>query len=81
MLIGDIMTVFASWLSQHVQARTQWIAHNQAHLYKASTEPAVPQSGRAAKPLSPFPLEQGPRFNIDALTVVAELVSIEPFGT
>ena len=21
------MTVFASWLSQHVQARTQWIAH------------------------------------------------------
>jgi hypothetical protein len=24
------MTVFASWLSQRVQARTQWIAHNQA---------------------------------------------------
>jgi hypothetical protein len=24
------MTVFASWLSQHAQARTQWIAHNQA---------------------------------------------------
>jgi hypothetical protein len=28
--IGGIMTVFASWLSQRVQARTQWIAHNQA---------------------------------------------------
>jgi hypothetical protein len=28
--IGGVMTVFASWLSQHAQARTQWIAHNQA---------------------------------------------------
>jgi hypothetical protein len=28
--IGGVMTVFASWLSQRVQARTQWIAHNQA---------------------------------------------------
>jgi hypothetical protein len=28
--IGGVMTVFASWLSQRVQARTQWIAHNTA---------------------------------------------------
>jgi len=28
--VGGVMTVFASWLSQHAQARTQWIAHNQA---------------------------------------------------
>jgi hypothetical protein len=28
--IGGIMTVFASWLSQHAQARTQWIAQNRA---------------------------------------------------
>jgi hypothetical protein len=28
--IGGVMTVFASWLSQYAQARTQWIAHNQA---------------------------------------------------
>jgi ABC-type multidrug transport system fused ATPase/permease subunit len=28
--IGGIMTVFASWLSQHAQARTQWISQNRA---------------------------------------------------
>jgi ABC-type multidrug transport system fused ATPase/permease subunit len=27
--VGGVMTVFASWLTQHAQARTQWIAHNQ----------------------------------------------------
>ena len=27
--IGGAMTVFASWLAQYAQARTQWIAHNQ----------------------------------------------------
>ena len=39
--VGGIMTVFASWLSQHAQARTQWIAHNQAlrqELYKEFIE-------------------------------------------
>jgi len=28
--VGGVMTVLSSWLSQHAQARTQWIAHNQA---------------------------------------------------
>jgi hypothetical protein len=28
--IGGTMTVFASWLSQHAQARTQWIAQNRS---------------------------------------------------
>jgi hypothetical protein len=35
------MTVFASWLSQHAQARTQWIAHNlvlRQELYKEFIE-------------------------------------------
>ena len=27
--IGGAMTVFASWLTQYAQVRTQWIAHNQ----------------------------------------------------
>ena len=39
--IGGVMTVFASWLSQHAQARAQWIAHNQAlrqELYKEFIE-------------------------------------------
>jgi hypothetical protein len=39
--IGGVMTVFASWLSQHAQARTQWIAHNQAlrqELYREFVE-------------------------------------------
>jgi len=39
--IGGVMTVFASWLSQHAQARTQWIAQNQARrqeLYKEFIE-------------------------------------------
>ena len=35
------MTVFASWLSQHAQARTQWVAHNlvlRQELYKEFVE-------------------------------------------
>jgi hypothetical protein len=39
--VGGVMTVFASWLSQHAQARAQWIAHNQAlrqELYKEFIE-------------------------------------------
>ena len=28
--VGGVMTVFASWLSQHAQARTQWLAFSQA---------------------------------------------------
>jgi hypothetical protein len=39
--IGGVMTVFASWLSQHAQVRTQWIAHNlvlRQELYKEFIE-------------------------------------------
>lgn len=39
--IGGVMTVFASWLSQHAQARTQWMAHNlvlRQELYKEFIE-------------------------------------------
>src|SRR5215831_9401528 len=39
--IGGVMTVFASWLSQHAQARTQWVAHNlvlRQELYKEFIE-------------------------------------------
>jgi hypothetical protein len=39
--IGGVMTVFASWLSQHAQARTQWTAHNlvlRQELYKEFIE-------------------------------------------
>jgi hypothetical protein len=39
--IGGVMTVFASWLSQHAQARTQWIGHNlvlRQELYKEFIE-------------------------------------------
>jgi hypothetical protein len=39
--IGGVMTVFASWLSQHAQARTQWIAQNlvlRQELYKEFIE-------------------------------------------
>ena len=39
--IGGVMTVFASWLSQHAQARTQWVAHNlvlRQELYKEFVE-------------------------------------------
>src|SRR5262249_53164193 len=39
--VGGVMTVVASWLSQHAQARTQWIAHNlvlRQELYKEFIE-------------------------------------------
>ena len=39
--IGGVMTVFASWLSQHAQARTQWVGHNlvlRQELYKEFVE-------------------------------------------
>jgi hypothetical protein len=48
--IGGVMTVFASWLSQHAQARTQWIAHNlilRQELYKEFIEQSSKLSMRS----------------------------------
>jgi hypothetical protein len=39
--IGGVMTVFASWLTQHSQSRAQWLANNQVRrqeLYKEFIE-------------------------------------------